>query len=120
MEHLWVALAIALPLLLGLIMAMRANAKLRTSLKELEHRKRSQSTRYGQITEQFAPFMESWPWDPKRFKFLGDPIDGVQFTDEGVILIEIKSSKSRLSAVQRQTRDHVQNGRVYWREVRID
>lgn len=64
--------------------------------------------------------MASWPWDSKRFKFLGDPIDGIQFTDEGIILVEIKSSKSRLSAVQRQTRDHVLAGRVEWREIRID
>lgn len=99
---------------------LRRLRALRQELRTADTAKRSQSTRYGQITEQFAPFMASWPWDPKRFKFLGDPIDGIQFTDEGIVLVEIKSASSRLSTVQRQVRDHVQAGRVAWREVRIE
>ncbi len=93
----------------------RATKRART----LDSAKRSQSTRYGQITEQFAPLLADWPWDPKRFKFLGDPIDGIQFTDQGIILVEIKSAGSRLSTIQRQVRDHVRAGRVAWQEVRI-
>ncbi len=94
--------------------------KLRQNIQRLDSAKRSQSTRYGQISEQFIPFADAWPWDSKRFKFLGDPIDGIQFTDEGVILVEIKSARSRLSTVQRQVRDHVQAGRVTWKEIRIE
>lgn len=93
--------------------------RLQARIRALDSQKRSQSTRYGQITEQFAPFLADWPWDPKRFKFLGDPVDGVQFTDGGVVFVEIKTNESRLSAVQRQVRDHVQAGRVYWHEVRL-
>lgn len=120
MDAWYVAIGVGLLLILVVFLLARANASLRAKLRVLDSAKRSQSTRYGQITEQFAPFMDSWPWDSKRFKFLGDPIDGIQFTDEGVVLIEIKSNKSRLSAVQRQVRDHVEAGRVFWREVRID
>ncbi len=118
-----VAVALAIASIILLLTTWAALRRLRTAtraLRELDTAKRSQSTRYGQITEQFAPFMASWPWDPKRFKFLGDPIDGIQFTDEGIILVEIKSASSRLSAVQRQVRDHVQAGRVGWQEVRIE
>lgn len=95
-------------------------ATLRQELQAKDSAKRSQSTRYGQIQEQFAPFMSSWPWDPKRFKFIGDPIDGIQFTDDGVVLVEIKSASSRLSKVQREVRDHVIAGRITWQEIRID
>lgn len=114
------AIGVGVVLVLTVFLLARANRGLRAKLSALDSAKRSQSTRYGQITEQFAPFMESWPWDCKRFKFLGDPIDGIQFTDDGIVLVEIKSNKSRLSGVQRQVRDHVEAGRVYWREVRID
>lgn len=93
--------------------------RLRRRLKHLDSAKRSQSTRYGQIAEQFIPLTTAWRWDPKRFRFLGDPIDGIQFTDEGVILVEVKSAGSRLSTVQRQVRDHVRAGRVTWEEVRV-
>lgn len=110
----------AVVLALRLRGAKRAIEALGLQIGALDTAKRSQSTRYGQITEQFAPFMASWPWDPKRFKFLGDPIDGIQFTDEGIVLVEIKSASSRLSTVQRQVRDHVQAGRVSWKEVRVE
>ncbi len=94
--------------------------RLRRRLRALDGAKRSQSTRYGQIAEQFIPLAAAWPWDPKRFRFLGDPVDGVQFTDEGVVLVEIKSAGSRLSPVQRRIRDQVRAGRVAWEEVRLD
>lgn len=99
--------------------ASRRIQEAQEALQRMDGAKRSQSTRYGQISEQFAPWMAAWPWDPKRFKFLGDPIDGVQFTDEGIVFVEIKSAGSRLSPVQRQVRDHVEAGRVAWREFRI-
>ncbi len=93
--------------------------RLRRRLRELDFGKRSQSTRYGQITEQFAPFLAAWPWDPKGFRFLGTPVDGVQFNDDGVVFVEIKSADSRLNPLQRRIREHVEAGRVSWREVRI-
>ncbi len=118
-----VAAVLAVASFIAVLIAWSAIKRLRAAmmqLRALDNAKRSQSTRYGQITEQFAPFMASWPWDPKRFKFLGDPIDGIQFTDEGIVLVEIKSASSRLSTVQRQVRDHVQAGRVAWKEVRVE
>ncbi|MGB1696913.1 MAG: Holliday junction resolvase-like protein [Thermoplasmatota archaeon] len=120
MDALWILSGVATLAILGWFLTARALSRLRKQLRALDSQKRSQSTRYGQITEQFAPFMANWPWDPKRFKFLGDPIDGIQFTDDGIVLVEIKTNKSRLTAVQRQARDHVLAGRVEWREVRID
>lgn len=123
-EHFWLGAAAAAAFLVILLAVWVASLRrrlrdLRASLQAVETQKRSQSTRYGQITEQFAPFMRDWPWDAKRFKFIGDPIDGIQFTDDGIVLVEIKSAGSRLSQVQRQVRDHVEAGRVTWREVRI-
>lgn len=94
--------------------------RLQRQLHELRCKKRSQSTRYGQISEQFAPFMASWPWNPKEFRFLGSPIDGVQFCDDEVILIEIKSSRSQLNSKQRHIRDLVKAGKVRFEEVRIE
>jgi predicted Holliday junction resolvase-like endonuclease len=118
----WLAAAGWLVVISLAISVARRRAKmaaLAEQLRLLASAKQSQSTRYGQITEQFAPFLATWPWDPKRFKFLGDPIDGVQFTNEGIVFVEIKSARSRLTPVQRQVREHVQAGRVAWHEVRI-
>lgn len=111
---------LALFLLLALWGWAASVRRWRRRLRELDGAKRSQSTRYGQTLEQFAPFLETWPWDPKGFRFIGAPIDGIQFTPDGVVFVEIKSAASRLSPVQQQVRDHVMAGRVAWREVRID
>lgn len=107
--------------MLGLLAALLAIwvARLRHALKAARFAGRSQATRYGQITEQFAPFMPDWPWDSKGFRFIGSPIDGVQFTADGVILVEIKSAGGRLTPEQRAVREHVEAGRVTWHEVRV-
>lgn len=93
---------------------------LRRRVRELDSSKRSQSTRYGQTMEQFAPFLDDWPWDPKGFRFIGSPVDGLQFTEDGVVFVEIKSASSRLSPVQQAIKAQVQSGRVHWHEVRLD
>lgn len=100
-------------------LALRSRRKAKRELSEVRSRKRSQSTRYGQLTEQFAPWMEAYPFDPERFRFLGDPIDGVQFDDEAVYLVEIKAAGSRTTAAQRRLRELVEAGRVGWVEFRV-
>ncbi len=82
--------------------------------QEARHRKRSLSTTYGKITEQFAPFMDRYPYNAKHFRFIGSPIDGIQFTDDAIYLVEIKSAGSQLTARQRNIRQLVEDGHVFW------
>ncbi|HUR63687.1 MAG TPA: Holliday junction resolvase-like protein [Candidatus Thermoplasmatota archaeon] len=116
------ALAVALLagalLLTALLWAWTTVALLRR-LRALRSAKQSQSTRYGQISEQFAPHLALWPWDPKGFRFIGSPIDGVQFTDSGIVFVEIKSADGRLTPQQAAIRRQVEEGRVAWSEVRL-
>ena len=51
---------------------------------------RSQSVKFGQISEQFIPLHKVFPWDSKQFRFLGSPIDGIQFEEDQIILLEFK------------------------------
>lgn len=102
------------------LLALRAWWRTRRRLRQADSAKRSQSTRYGQLTEQFAPWMEGWPFDPRGFRFLGQPIDGVQVTDDALYFVEIKSATARLSAEQVRLRELVTAGRVGWVEFRID
>ena len=85
---------------------------------------RSRRVIRGQATEHLAPL--TMPGlNIKDFRFLGNPIDYIVFsgasdvTDsvhdadfEKIILLEIKSGKSRLNKVQRRIRDAVKNGNV--------
>jgi predicted Holliday junction resolvase-like endonuclease len=60
--------------------------------------------------------MDAYPYDPQGFRFLGSPIDGVQFEEDKIIFVEFKSNKSRLSEKQKHIRELIDAGEVYWDE----
>ncbi len=116
--HLWLIAALLLSILAALIL-LRLWQSARRKLTAAVSSQRSLSTKYGQMTEQFMPFLPNYPWDPQRFRFIGSPIDGVQFEDDRVILVEFKTGTSRLTQVQRRVRNLVREGRVEFEELRI-
>lgn len=81
---------------------------------EAEARKRSLSSTYGKITEQFAPFMENYPFNWKKFRFIGSPIDGMQFGDDAIYFVEFKSAGGRLSEEQKRIKEMVEEKKVEW------
>lgn len=85
---------------------------------------RSRSVIRGQATEHLAPLMMP-DLNLKDFRFVGNPVDYIVFsgvsdiTDkledakiDKVILLEIKSGKSKLNTVQRKIRDAIKEGKV--------
>ena len=110
---------IVVGLLVSLALSILAAGHLYKNLKELRFRKRSQSSKYGNLTEQFLPLADNFPWDPGNFRFLGSPIDGVQFEDDRIILVEFKAANSRLSPPQRHIRDLVNDGKVGFEVIRV-
>ena len=85
-------------------------------LETEEFSKRSLATTYGRITEQWFPLLKSYPYDPQDFRFLGSPVDGVQFEEDCIVFVEFKANKSRLSEKQRRIKKLVEEGHVYWEE----
>ena len=112
----WIVAGLALALALAVLYSVRITR----SYLRLRRLRRGDAVRRGFTTEQWLPLTESYPWDPRNFRFLGAPIDGVQFEDDRVVLVEFKSGRSRLSDRQLRIRDLVKNGRVEFREVRVD
>ena len=82
-------------------------------------RNRSLSTRYGQITEQFLPLVNAYPYDPKNFRFLGSPIDGVQFEEDKIVIVEFKAAGSKLSKKQKKIRDLIRSRKVDFELVQV-
>ena len=83
--------------------------------------KRSRAVLGGQFSEQLAPYLPDFPYNPNECRFIGKPIDLLVFRgmDHGrideVVLVEIKSGRAKsLSKVERQLRDAVSEGRVSW------
>lgn len=87
--------------------------------------KRSRAVLSGQFSEQLAPFLPDFKYNPQDCKFLGNPIDliifnGMSKTDiSEVVFLEIKSGESNLSKQERILRDCIQKGNVRWEEYRI-
>ncbi len=93
--------------------------RLRLDLQEALFQKKSLSSKYGRMTEQFIPFLESYPYNEQDFRFIGSPIDGVQFEPDRVILVEFKAAGSGLTKRQREIKSLVERGRVEFREFRL-
>ena len=111
----WVVAGLSVALALALAAALQFHKRWKQEL----FRKRSQISKYGKLTEQFLPLADSFPWDPGNFRFLGTPIDGVQFEDDSIILVEFKAANSQLSPRQRHIRDLVSDGKVGFEVIRI-
>ena len=114
-------LVVALALTLAVVARLTLDriTKLKARVRELESSKQSLSTVYGRITEQWAPFMAGYPYDPRQFRFLGSPVDGVQFEEDKVVFVEFKTNGSALSPRQQRIKELVQQGRVEWLEFRL-
>ena len=88
--------------------------------------KRSRAVLGGQFSEQLAPFLPDFSYNPNECRFIGKPIDFLVFKgmDEGrideVVLVEVKSGKAKnLSKIERQLRDAVNEGRVSWQQYDV-
>ena len=121
---LWVLIiGVLIGFLAGIVMVYRKVAiPLKAEAQKLDERKRSMATLYGKITEQFAPFMKNYPFDAKKFRFIGSTIDGVQFENDKIVFVEFKAANSKLNQEQKKIRSLVDDKKVEWFsfEVRWD
>jgi hypothetical protein len=81
--------------------------------------KKSSEVRLGQISEQMAPFLQEFPYDPKKAHFIGMPIDYIVFNDDEIVFLEVKSGGAGLSQKQRQIKDLVARKQIIWKELKI-
>ena len=76
----------------------------------------------GLISEQFAPSTKTFEklgWDPQEFKFLGRPVDGVQFQEDEIIIVEFKTGNSQMSDKQKHIKELVEQRKVRFEEIRF-
>lgn len=71
------------------------------------------------MSQRFS-LMDECPYDPQHFRFLGSPVDGVQFEEDCVVIVEFKTNKSRLSEKQKRIKQLVEDGHVYWEEFHFE
>lgn len=94
--------------------------EMEAKLRKILTQKKSGEVRLGQIAETLAPFLENFPYDPKKLRAMGNPIDYVCFTDDEVVFIEIKSGNAKHSPVQNKIKQQIQSGNVRFETYRIN
>jgi predicted Holliday junction resolvase-like endonuclease len=121
-------------LFLGLIIGSRYGRKQEAAdweahkLKDVVKNRLAQSRAVlgGLVSEQMAPLLPGFPFDPGDCRFVGKPIDFIVFkgmnqkeiTD--VIFLEVKSGKAKnLNPQEKKLREAIQSGRVSWAEFDI-
>jgi len=98
--------------------------KERASIR-IDAKKRSGAVQWGLAIENFVPFMDEFPLRPEDVNFLGKPIDFIGYKNTGsktkceVHFIEVKSGNAFLLPKQKNIKKAIEEGRVYWHEVRV-
>jgi len=64
-------------LIVVVLLLYRKVGSLEEELGQVHFDKKSQSVKYGRLSEQFMPFLKDYPYDPQQFRFIGTPIDGI-------------------------------------------
>jgi predicted Holliday junction resolvase-like endonuclease len=111
---------LAILLLLTTIHYKRKVDALADRLEAEMTRQRSLSAVYGRISEQWFPLMDRYPYDSQAFRFIGTPVDGIQFEEDKIVFCEFKANRSELSPAQKHIKRLVQQGRVTWEEFNFE
>ncbi|MDR2786434.1 MAG: hypothetical protein LBB83_11035 [Treponema sp.] len=77
----------------------------------------------GLVSEQMAPLLPGFPFDPGDCRFVGKPVDFIVFKGmnekkiNSVIFLEVKSgSERKLNDQEKQLKEAILKGRVKWAE----
>ena len=75
----------------------------------------------GKFTEQMAPYLPEFNYDPTEARFIGSPIDFIVFPGlasgdpQEIVIMEIKSGKNgQLTPAQRKIQQLIEDGMVRW------
>jgi len=88
--------------------------------------KQSRAVLGGLVSEQIAPLLPDFPFDPGDCRFIGKPVDFIVFKGMNeqdiseVIFLEVKSgSVKRLNEQEKRLKEAVQAGRVRWAQFDV-
>lgn len=104
----------------------KAGQEFEQRLKEARREaiEKSRAVLGGKFTEQMAPYLPEFKYDPTDARFIGSPIDLVVFpglaTGEPteVVFIEVKTGKSsRLPSRERKVKELIEAGKVRWEPI---
>ncbi|MCL1994030.1 MAG: hypothetical protein FWG66_13880 [Spirochaetes bacterium] len=88
--------------------------------------KQSRAVLGGLVSEQMAPLLPGFPFDPGDCRFVGKPVDFIVFKGMNekniseVFFLEVKSGQSRqLNEQEKKLKEVIQAGKVRWVEFHV-
>lgn len=110
------ATLIVLVLVLVLVVRHHRDAvgKLREELDWAAAERRRLQQRRDAWGAQWAPLLSGYPYDPRHFRFLGSPVEGVQFNEDRIVFVSLGFAPR---ADAERVRDLVRAGRVEFHEA---
>ena len=120
-----VAIVVVLILIIVVLLFALGRTQASLSAKVEEARRdaigRSRAVLGGRFTEQMAPYLPEFRYDPTEARFIGSPVDLVVFpglsSDQPreIVFVEVKAgARGRLSARERRIQELVEAGKVRW------
>jgi len=98
----------------------RLEAVVKTRLKQ------SRAVLGGLVSEQIAPLLPDFPFDPGDCRFIGKPVDFIVFRGMNeqniseVVFLEVKTGSSKsLNQQEKRLKEAIQAGRVSWAQLNI-
>ncbi len=107
-------------LIVTILLAILARRYRRLYILE-KQKKSSISVKHGKFLEHYIPWIRKiFPYRPERFRFIGNPIDGIVFDDNKIVFLEFKTGKSSLTEFQKRIKSLVENKKIEWKEIRAE
>lgn len=122
--------------LIGIIIAFWIGIKIGKYIKHREWEKqipdlrqdavnRSRAVLGGQFSEQLAPYLPDFKYNPSDCRFIGKPIDMIVFNGlcdgnlRDIVFLEVKSGDSKLNSNQKDLKKAIDEKKVKFEEYRI-
>ena len=116
-----VVLALVIVLLLFALGRTQATLAARVEEARRDAIGRSRAVLGGRFTEQMAPYLPEFRYDPTEARFIGSPVDLVVFPGlssdkpREIVFVEVKAgARGRLSQREQRIRELVEAGKVRW------
>jgi len=66
--------------------------------------------------EAYHETMKYYPYNPENFRFIGSPVDGIQFEENDILFVRFRKKNVSRTKEQEHIKTLLENGRVRWFE----
>jgi predicted Holliday junction resolvase-like endonuclease len=116
--------ALLIATVLALVLVVRSYRdrieKVEADLEDAIMARRRVALAQDSTARRLAPLLARYPYDARAFRFVGSPVDGVQFDADRVVFVRFTGAGLAATPDAERVRDLVRAGRVEWADVPLE